>query len=179
MNDKAPKDAQGMCLAASAAEGSAALVQLPAPELRHFMDLTVEVSEPIEVGQTQRGQRRLIPIVGGYARTRDWTAKVLPGGADFQLIATDSLAILEAKYVLETEAGDRIYVENHALRGGPPELIARLARGEPVDPQHIYFRCVPQFEVAAPELQWLTTRVFIGTGARFPDRVVLSIYEVA
>ncbi len=154
------------------------LVRLPAPGLRHFMDLTVEVDAPIEVGRTRHGQRRVIPIIGGHARTRDWNARVVPGGADFQLIATESLAILEAKYVLETEAGDRIYVENHALRGGPPELIARLARGEMVDPDLIYFRCVPRFEVASPALEWITTRLFLGTGARYPDRVVLSIYEV-
>jgi len=151
---------------------------LPAPPLAHFMDIDVEVGAPVEVGRTEQGLRRVIPITGGSARTRDWQARVLPGGADFQVIATDTLARLEARYVLETDAGDRIYVVNHALRGGPAELIARLARGEPVDPEQIYFRCVPQFEVAAPALQWLTEKVFLGTGARFPDSVRLSIYEV-
>lgn len=154
------------------------LVQLAAPGLRHFMDLQVAVAAPVEVGRTAHGLRRVIPITGGVARTRDWNARILPGGADFQVIATDSLAILEARYVLETDKGDRIYVDNYALRGGPPELIARLAEGEPVDPSLIYFRCVPRFEVSAPDLQWLTEKIFVGTGARYPDRVALSIYEV-
>ncbi len=152
---------------------------LPAPALEHFMDLDVEVGAPVEVGRTSAGQRRVIPITGGQARARDWSARVLPGGADFQAIATDTLARLEARYVLETDGGDRIYVVNHALRGGPPELIARLARGEPVDPALIYFRCTPSFETASPALQWITERLFIGTGARFPELVRLSIYQVA
>ena len=151
---------------------------LPAPALAHFMDLDVEVGAPVEVGRTAAGLRRVIPITGGRARSRDWQARVLPGGADFQAIASDTLAVLEARYVLETDAGDRIYVENHALRGGPAELIARLARGEPVDPAQIYFRCVPRFEASAPSLQWLTERVFLGTGARFPELVRISVYEV-
>lgn len=152
--------------------------RLAAPPLAHFMDIDVRVGAPVEVGRTAKGLRRVIPIIGGHATARDWTARVLPGGADFQVIATDTLARLEARYVLETDGGDRIYVENDAVRGGPPELIAKLARGEEVDPALIYFRCVPRFEVSAPSLQWLTERIFLGTGARFPDTVRLSIYEV-
>lgn len=154
-------------------------VSLPAPGLQRLMDLEVEVSAPIEVGRTAQGLRRVIPITGGRFRGPHFNGRVLPGGADFQVIATDSLAILEARYVIETDAGDRIYVDNQALRGGPPELIAKLARGEPVDPEQIYFRCVPRFEVASPALQWLTEKLFIGTGARFPDRVCLSVFQVA
>ena len=30
-----------------------------------------------------------------------------------------------------------------------------------------------------PALQWLTESIFIGTGARFPDRVLISLYRVA
>ncbi len=154
------------------------LVSLPAPGLERFMDLEVEVSAPIEVGRTPAGLRRVIPITGGRFTGRDFNGKVLPGGADFQVIATDSLAILEARYVVETDAGDRIYVDNQAMRGGPPELIAKLARGEKVDPELIYFRCVPRFEASAPALQWMNEKLFIGTGARFPDRVSLSIFLV-
>ncbi len=155
------------------------LISLPAPQLERFIDIEVEVDAPIEVGRTAQGLRRVIPITGGRFSGRDFNGKVLPGGADFQVIATDSLALLEARYVIETDAGDRIYVDNQALRGGPPELIAKLARGEPVDPALIYFRCVPKFEVASPALQWMTERLFIGTGARFPDRVCLTIFQVS
>lgn len=154
------------------------LVALPAPGLERFMDLEVEVAAPIEVGRTPAGLRRVIPIVGGRFNGRDFNGKVVPGGADFQVIATDSLALLEARYVIETDAGHRIYVDNQAMRGGPPELIAKLARGEEVNPELIYFRCVPRFETSAPELQWMNEKFFLGTGARYPDRVCLSIFEV-
>ena len=151
---------------------------LAAPTLERFADLEVEVGAPIEVGAVAGGLRRLIPIVGGRCRARDFNARVLPGGADFQLIVNDGLAELDARYVLETDAGDTIYVQNYALRSGPPELMARLVRGEPVDPAQIYFRCQPRFETASPALAWICGRMFVGTGARHPHEVVMRFFEM-
>jgi hypothetical protein len=152
--------------------------ELLTPQLRHFADLAVEVGAPQEVGRTARGLRRVIPITGGRAQGDGWSARVLPGGADFQLIVSDGLAELDARYVLETDAGDTVYVQNYALRSGPPELMARLVRGEPVDPAQIYFRCQPRFETASPALAWICERMFVGTGARHPHEVVMRFFEM-
>ncbi len=154
------------------------LPTLAEPRLKFFADLRVEVGAPQQVGQTVHGLRRLIPIIGGTATGDGWSARVLPGGADFQLIVNDRLSELDARYVLETDAGDFIYVQNRAVRSGPPELIARLVRGEPVDPEQIYFRCSPSFETAAPALSWMGERMFVGTGARYPDAVVMRFFEL-
>ena len=155
------------------------VMPLPTPQLNFFADLSVQVAAPQEVGSTVHGRRRLIPILGGTAQGQDWQARVLPGGADFQLIVNDRLAELDARYVLETDAGDLIYVQNRAVRTAAPELMARLMRGEPVDPAQIYFRCSPSFETASPALAWISERLFLGTGARYPDRVVMRFFEVA
>ena len=152
---------------------------LAAPALNFFADLSVTVGKPQEVGQTAFGLWRLIPILGGHAKGRDWSAQVLAGGADFQLVVNDRMASLDARYCLQTDGGDLIYVQNRAIRRGPPELIARLVRGEPVDPAQIYFRCSPSFETATPALQWITERMFVSTGARYPDKVVMRFFELA
>jgi hypothetical protein len=151
---------------------------LLAPALQRFADLTVEVGQPIEVGAVGHGTRRVIPILGGMCVGRDWSARVLPGGADFQLIVNERLARLEARYVLETDRGDRIYVRNDAVRTAAPDVMARLVRGEPVDPAAVYFRCVPSFETGAPALAWIMERVFLGTGVRRPNDVVMRFFEV-
>jgi hypothetical protein len=151
---------------------------LPTPELKFFADLTVQVDRPQEVGPTVHGQRRVIPILGGEVQGEGWTARVLRGGADFQMIVNQSLAELDARYVLETDAGDLIFVQNRAVRTAAPEVMARLIRGEVVDPQQVYFRCTPQFETASKSLSWISERLFIGTGARQPDRVVMRFFEV-
>ncbi len=95
------------------------LIPLPDPQFKFFADLRVEVGPPQEVGHTVHGLRRLIPILGGTATGDGWSARVLPGGADFQLIVNDRLSELDARYVLETDGGDLIYVQNRAVRSGP------------------------------------------------------------
>ncbi len=159
---------------------------LPAPTLEHAFDLTVFVATPIEAGQTfglnSRGRRRIIPITGGTVRGQV-NGTVLPGGADFQLVVSETSADLDARYMLRLDdadwSGSHVFVQNRALRRGSAEDIAKLVRGEPVDPAAIYFRCVPSFEVSHPALAWMTESLFVGTGARFPDRVEISVYRVA
>ena len=148
-------------------------------QLDHFADLAVQVGTPIEVGITRRGRRRMIPIVGGQARGHGWTARVLPGGADYQLVVGDTHAELQAHYVMETDAGDLVYVHNEAVRSAPAAVTAKLLRGEPVDPAQVYFRCLPRFETASPALGWINDRLFAGSGQRHPDQVVMSFYALA
>ena len=163
------------------------MTSLSAPRLEHIADLTVQVSAPIEAGEViglnSRGRRRIIPITGGVLTGPRLHGRVLPGGADFQLVVSATMADLDARYMLALEGpefgGQHIFVQNHALRRGAADDIAKLVRGEPVDPAAIYFRCVPTFEVSSPALAWLTESLFLGTGARYPDRVEMSFFRVA
>ena len=146
--------------------------------IQPFADLSVRVGTPIEVGTTATGRRRIIPITGGEARGDGWTARVLPGGADYQRVVSDTRAELQAHYVLETDGGDLIYVHNQAIRVAPPEVTAALLRGETVDPALVYFRCLPSLETASPALRWINDRLFAGAGVRHPDRVAMSFHEL-
>ena len=154
------------------------MLNLDQPPLKYFADLSVLVGQPQEVGPTVHGLRRLIPILGGEVQGQDWSGRVLAGGADFQLILNPRMAELDARYVIETDGGDLIHVQNRAVRTAAPEVMSRLIRGEPVAPADVYFRCCPSFETASPSLGWISERLFIGTGARQPDRVVMRFFEV-
>jgi hypothetical protein len=90
------------------------------PVLEHFAALRVEVGAPQDMGVTPRGRRRLVPITGGSAEGHGWQARVAPGGADFQMMTANGMSDLDARYTLETDAGDWIYVQNTALRCGAP-----------------------------------------------------------
>jgi hypothetical protein len=155
---------------------------LNAPNLSHVADLKVTVSRPVEAGQVvglnSRGLRRIIPITGGTVEGPLLNGKVLPGGADFQIVVSETSADLDARYMLELDSGEHVFVQNHALRRGSADNIAKLVRGEFVEPAEIYFRCIPTFEVSSPALQWMTESLFLGTGARFPDHVLISIYKI-
>lgn len=152
---------------------------LAVPELDLLAHLDVRVGPPVEVGETPRGVRRLIPIVGGRVAGRRLNGAVLAGGSDVQLVRPDGVAEIEARYVLELDDGARVYVHNTGVRHGPPEVMAALARGEEVDPAAVYFRTRAAFETAAPAHAWLTRGLFLGTGARLPDRVVVDFHHVS
>jgi len=148
------------------------------PALEHLATLAVQIAEPQEVGVTPFGQRRIISIPGGTVSGPQLNGRVLPGGADFQSIRSPTFTDIQARYVIETTDGDRIYVENTGIRTGSVEDIAALARGESVDPSRLYFRTYPRFETAAEKWQWLNTHLFVGTGGRYPDRVELNFYLI-
>ena len=105
--------------------------------------------------------------------------RVLPGGADWQIVRADGVADLDTRYTLETDDGKLIYVQNPGIRHAPPEVTARLMKGEPVDPSLVYFRSAPKFETSAPELAWLTRSIFVGTGERYPADVVIRFWKLA
>lgn len=151
---------------------------IPAPELRHVADLSIAVAAPVEIGETGSGARRVIDILGGTISGPLLSGTVRPGGADYQLIAADGLTLLHARYVILLDDGATVYVENTGLRFGPADALARLRRGEPVDPALIYFRTAPRFETAAPAYRWLTTHLFLASGRRRPDAVEISVYQI-
>ncbi|PJE55435.1 DUF3237 domain-containing protein [Marinomonas polaris] len=149
-----------------------------APELKYFATLKVEIDAPQEVGVSVHGERRIIPITGGTVQGNGWQGKVLRGGADYQLILTPRLTHLDAQYAIELDNGELIYIHNKAIRVASAEITQKIKIGEPVAPELIYFRCHPVFETSSPSMQWITERVFVGTGIRRPNLVELQIFEV-
>jgi hypothetical protein len=148
------------------------------PTLTHIADVTIQVGQPIAVGETGEGLRRVVPILGGTITGPRIQGSILPAGADYQLIRPDGYTTLDARYVARLDDGAMVYIVNIGVRFGPPEVMARITRGEPVDPTQVYFRSSPRFETAAAAHQWLTRPLFLATGARHPDRVEISVFEV-
>jgi hypothetical protein len=148
------------------------------PRLTLALTLRVQVGAPTELGQVPRGRRRIIPILGGTFEGPNIRGKVVPGGADWQIVRADGLAELDTRYLLQTDNGQLIYIQNAGIRHAPPDVTKKLLAGEPVDPAQVYFKTVPTFETSAPELQWLTRSIFIGTGERNPTEVVIRVWKV-
>lgn len=142
------------------------------------MTLRVQVGPPMELGEVPKGRRRIIPILGGTFEGPNIRGKVLAGGADWQIVRADGLAELDTRYALQTEQGSIIYIQNAGMRHAPPDITKKLLAGEAVDPAQVYFKTVPAFETSAPELQWLTRAIFVGTGERYPAEVVIRVWKV-
>ena len=119
-----------------------------------------------------------MPITGGDFSGPQLRGKVLPGGADWQILRGDGVAELEARYTLRTDDGALIYVRNHALRHGPADVIAALSAGRPVDPASCYFRGATFFETGAVRYAWITRHIVVCTGEREPAGVKLKFYKM-
>ncbi|WPO41094.1 DUF3237 domain-containing protein [Tardiphaga sp. 42S5] len=145
---------------------------------KYVFSLSIKVGTPIVAGDLGYGIRRVIPVLGGTVQGEGIKGTIHSGGADFQIIRPDGFTELEAKYTFELDDGAVVYIENIGVRFGPKEALDRIARGETVDPALIYFRSVPKFETGHPKYRWLMQNLFIGVGARHPDRVELAVHQV-
>ncbi len=142
------------------------------------MRIEVTLEPARELGDTPLGRRRIIGISGGKFAGPRLSGRVLPGGADWQVIRADGVAYLDARYTLETADGALIYVNNKGYRHGPKDVIERLARGEEVDASLYYMRATPWFETSAPKYAWLNRTICVATGARRAAAVELDLYEI-
>ena len=147
-------------------------------ELAPLMHVEVTLEPVQDLGETPLGRRRIIGITGGKFSGARLSGRILPGGADWQVIRSDGVACLDARYTLETSDGALIYVNNKGYRHGPKEAMERLSRGEDVDPTLIYTRTTPWFETSAPQYAWLNRSICVATGARRAAAVELDFYEV-
>src|SRR6478752_8357014 len=98
----------------------------PQLSTKYAFTITARIGEVTTAGDIGHGVRRIIPIVGGEVRGEKVNGKVLPFGADFQIIRPNELIELEAKYAFETDDGAIVYIENKGIRFGPLDLLERL-----------------------------------------------------
>ena len=148
------------------------------PALDFAFEIRAEVGAPVVIGATPRGERRVIPILGGEFEGPTLRGRVLPGGADWQFLRPDGVTELHALYLLETSSGAIVQVVNRGLRHGPAEVMEQLRAGREVDPSLYYFRAAPEFETAASELDWMNRSLFVATGERHATRVVVRIWKL-
>ncbi|MEJ8575062.1 DUF3237 domain-containing protein [Microbaculum marinum] len=143
-----------------------------------FMQVRAELADILEFGATPAGTRRVINILGGTVTGPRLNGRILPGGADWQVIRADGVADISARYTIQTESGALILVSSDGVRHGPPEVIARLSRGEDVDPALYYFRTAMRFETGGADVAWLNRVIAVARGKREANAVVLDVYEV-
>src|SRR4051812_24395647 len=74
-----------------------------APALEFAFELRAEVGPALESGDTGGSRRRIVAITGGTFAGPQLRGRVLPGGADWQLVQPDGLARLDTRYTIETD----------------------------------------------------------------------------
>jgi hypothetical protein len=155
--------------------------ELPRPVLTRIYRLEASVGEPLELGVTAQGRRRIVPLtVGSFDSALLGSGTLVAGvSADWQTVLADGTALGDIRYTLQTEAGHLLDVRSHSVRHGSAEVLARLAAGQPVDPREYTFRAATTIETAEPLLEWVNKGVFVTVGSRDPAGVSYETYLVA
>ena len=152
---------------------------LPEPRLTPVFRLDATVGPPLDVGGTTQGRRRVVPLTGGTFTGPELRGNLVPGAsADWQIVLPDGTALGDIRYTLQTDDGDLLLVRSRGVRHGPADVLARVGRGEDVDPSEYTFRTSTQIETAAARLDWLNKGVFISVGGRQATGVVYETYLV-
>jgi hypothetical protein len=149
------------------------------PGLEFVYEAGGELEAPRQIGETYDGARRIIPIVaGGYVKGPLISGRLVGNSADWQVTRSDGVTVADAIYAIETDDGALIQIRNRGLRHGPPQVMARLAAGEEVDPAEYYFRTVPEFIAPNGPYEWLNRSIFVCAGARYASAIKLFVWRV-
>jgi hypothetical protein len=151
------------------------------PELNLEFAFTVRASlaQPIAIGQAPDGLRRFVPITGGTFAGPALNGKVVPGSGDWQIVRSDGALNAEARYILETEDGVLIAVNNRGVRHAPPDVMAKLNKGEQVSPASYYFRTSATFEAPVGSAhEWVNRTLFVATAEREPSTAIIHFFRV-
>jgi muconolactone delta-isomerase len=160
--------------------GAAMRNQLPDPCLTQVYRLEAALGQPLELGDTAQGHRRIVPLTAGSFTGPAISGKLLPGAsADWQVVLSDGTALGDVRYVLQTDRDELLYVQSRGIRHGSAEVLARLGRGEDVDASEYTFRTATRIETGTPDLDWLNKGVFISVGGRRAGGVIYETYLVA
>ena len=147
----APGSAAPAQTAAAPPAATGAAVPLVPPRTEFVYEAVVEIAPTVPLGDSPLGERRIVPITGGTFEGPNIRGKVLPGGADRQLVRKDGVRRLDALYEMQADDGAIITVRNQVL----------IAPGGGGAPDYRF----STLDITAPEgpHAWLNRLVFVGT----------------
>jgi hypothetical protein len=150
-------------------------------ETRHLLTISVQADLPRALGDFPTGERRFVAFTGGTfegAPGIDLRGTIAEGGVDWQSVRTDGTIEIRAHYLLLTDRDESIEVQSDGIRIMSPEVLARLGRGESVDPAEYYFRTHIRLSTGAPRLAHLNQRIAVSTGERGAGVVHIHVHEI-
>jgi hypothetical protein len=153
------------------ATGALAQGNAPPPAPTSFAFEEVASLGPAQVlGETPNGRRQSIPITGGTFSGPGLSGRILPGGADYQLVRADGAVAIDADYMIETDDHVTIHVRNVGL-------IVPPANGGAA-----YAWAAPKFDAPNGRYGWMNNAIFVSrigaAGDKDHPAVRITIWKV-
>jgi hypothetical protein len=139
------------------------------PRTEFVYEAIVDLEPTLTLGASPFGERFMVPIVGGTFEGPGLRGRVMPGGADRQLLRRDGAKSLDAVYELQTHDGAVLSIRNRVLTRPLKDKPGRYA--------------FSTIDITAPDgpYGWLNDYVYVGTlDSLRPKRaaVVIRVYRV-
>jgi Protein of unknown function (DUF3237) len=148
------------------------------PALVPLTQVRCEVGALVSLGVAKYGERRYVPLLGGRVAGPELNGSIVEGGVDWQINRADGVLDIAAHYVIRADDGGLIEVQSDGMRHGPPEVMARLARGDAVARDEYFFRTLMRFQTGAPQWLHLNKVMALAVGQRQAKLVVLDVYRI-
>lgn len=148
------------------------------PALLPFTQIRCEVGKLVSLGPAKHGERRYVPLLGGTVTGPELNGSIVEGGIDWQINRSDGVLDIAAHYVIRADDGALIEVQSDGMRHGTPEVMARLARGEPVAGHEYFFRTLIRFQTGAAAWLHLNKVMALAVGQRQAGLVLLDVYRI-
>lgn len=148
--------------------------------LEHIASYRATLAEPEVIGPLAEGLRVNYHVTGGEVFGPRFSGRLRPVGADWFMLRSDGVAVLDVRTTLETDDGALIYAEYAGLAEFGPEGYQNFLDGVPSPPEGIDLRIQPVYRTSHPDYLWLNRACCIGVGKAFPARAEVSydIYQV-
>lgn len=148
------------------------------PTLQPMTRIACEVGPVVTLGVAKHGERRYVPLRGGTVSGPELSGTVVDGGVDWQIQRADGVLDIAAHYVIRADDGALIEVQSDGMRHASSEVMARLARGEPVRREEYFFCTVMRFQTGATAWLHLNKVLALACGQREASRVLLDVYRI-
>jgi len=148
------------------------------PRLEFLFRITAMLGEPITIGDMLRGTRVVVPVTGGSCDGPYLKARVVGPGADWVVIRSDGVGVLDVRGQFQTDDGASIFVHYSGYLSRVVELMPRWAAGEAIPRDEYYFGSTPYFETSASQYAWLQNVVTFGIGELIKGGVAYDVYAV-
>jgi hypothetical protein len=150
------------------------------PKFKFAFNISLTLGDVHWLRPTNQGSTRgAVYVTGGKVEGPDIRGVVVPqSGADWPLQRPDGVLDFDARYLLRTDDGVVIYMQNRGYRWGPPEVMAALSRREDVDPGAYYMRTAPKFDVPEGRYAWMSRHVFVGVAEKTPQGNSINYFMI-
>lgn len=147
----------------------------PTLETRWLMTLEGTIPQPAVISPSLM----IFNVTDARIESPRIKARILSPSGDWVQVQTNGDWRLDVRLLMEADDGAPIYVQYNGVVRMDPALAERVAAGEVIPGDQIYFRSAPFFQTPSTTYAWLNRILAVGKMRSFGGgKVVYDVFEV-